>query len=144
MEKVNLRELNKNSVWEILKLNVTKEQMKFVAPNSISISEAHFSDTAWFRGIYLDDTAIGFVMLDLEDKEYYLWRYMIADKFQGKGYGKVALNLVVDYVKTLPEAKELISSYVPGDGTPGEFYIKFGFVETGEIDEGERVIKYKF
>lgn len=141
-EKIILKELNKNSVWEILKLDVHDYQKKFVAPNSISIAQAYFEDTAWFRGIYLGDTAVGFVMLEIdkEKQEYYLWRFMIDKNYQGKGYGKKALELTIDYVKTLPGYKELKSSYVPGEGNAGPFYRNLGFIETGEIDEGEKVI----
>ena len=33
----------------------------------------------------------------------------------------------------------MITSWVPGPGTPGPFYRAYGFLETGEIVDGETV-----
>jgi diamine N-acetyltransferase len=37
-------------------------------------------------------------------------------------------------------ATELLTSYVPEDGGPGEFYRRLGFVPTGELDVNGEVI----
>ena len=53
-------------------MKVKPEQEGLVAPNSVSIAEAHFWPTGWFRAIYADDTPVGFVMIDdhyLADEE---------------------------------------------------------------------------
>ena len=77
-----------------------------------------------------------------EDKsEYYLWRFMIDKYHQGKGYGRQALQLIIDHVRTFPGAQELYLSYVPAEGSPLPFYQKLGFVETGDWDGIERVMK---
>jgi diamine N-acetyltransferase len=66
---------------------------------------------------------------------------MIAEDYQGKGYGFRAMELVINHVRSLPGARELLTSYIPGDGNPSPFYYKLGFEETGEIDDGEKVLK---
>lgn len=38
------------------------------------------------------------------------------------------------------EDREVRLSYFPAEGEPLPFYQKFGFVETGEWDEGEKVM----
>lgn len=143
---IELRELDKSNYRDILKLKVADNQMGFVASNAISLAQALFHSQAWYRGIYQGDTAVGFVMLELDMKkpEYYLWRYMIDEKFQGNGYGLAALKLVIEYVKSLPESTEFILSYVPKEGNPKGFYEKLGFLETGEIEDGEVIMKLKF
>jgi diamine N-acetyltransferase len=53
--------------------------------------------------------------------------------------------LTIEYVKTRPGAKVLLTSCVLGEGSPEEFYLKMGFTPTGEIDEdGEVIMQYKF
>ena len=143
---VTLREITKETVRSIIDLKVAPEQEDFVAPNSVSIAQAHFDDKAWFRAIYADETPVGFVMLfdDSEKPFYYLWRYMIDAKYQGRGYGRLALNLLIDYVKTRPGAKELLVTYVPGEGSPEKFYEKLGFVNTGVEHDGEMEMKLTF
>jgi len=143
--EVSLREITSETVIPICKLSETlsEQQQKMVAPNAVSIAQAHFSDKAWFRAIYADDTPVGFIMLydDSEKAEYFLWRLMIAGPYQGKGYGRKAIDLLIEYVKTRPGASELLTSYVPIEGGPEEFYRKLGFEPTGDVDDGEIVVK---
>lgn len=141
---VGLREITKETVREILKLKVAPSQESFVAPNAVSIAQAYFEDAAWFRAIYADETPIGFVMLydDSAKPEYMLWRFMIDARFQRYGFGRTALELIIAHVKTRPGATALFTSCVPGDGSPCPFYEKIGFVDTGEVDDGEKVLRY--
>jgi diamine N-acetyltransferase len=141
---VALREITADTVRAICALKVAPAQKGYVATNAVSIAQAHFEPRAWFRAVYADDTPVGFVMLhvDPERAEYYLWRFMIAADHQGHGYGKQALDLVVEFVRTQPGATSLGSSFVPGDGGPRDFYIRYGFEETGEVDGGEHVIRF--
>lgn len=143
--RVTLREITGETVTTICKLSDTlpEEQHKMVAPNAMSIAQAHFSEHAWFRAIYADETPIGFVMLwdDSQKADYFLWRFMIAAPHQRKGYGRRAIEQLVEYVKTRPSATELKASYVPMDGGPEEFYHKLGFEETGEVMHGENVVR---
>jgi diamine N-acetyltransferase len=143
MSDVALREVTAETVRQICRLVVAPDQSRFVAPNAVSIAEAHFSPNAWFRAIYAGDEPVGFLMLhdDLAKHEYYLWRLMIADGQQGKGYGRLAMQLLIDEVRTRPGATELKTSYVPGDDGPEGFYRKLGFEPTGEVDEGEVVAR---
>ena len=142
--QITLREITQTTLRAILALSVAPEQAHFVASNAVSIAEAHFApDTAWFRAIYADDIPVGFVMLadDPIKQGYFLWRFMIDARFQGRGFGKQALQLVFDYVRTRPGATTLLTSCVPGKGSPCLFYEKMGFVYTGEEDSGERVMR---
>ena len=141
--RISLRAITQETVNSILDLRVAKEQERFVATNAVSIAQAHFSEAAWFRAIYADETPVGFLMLsDQPDKgEYFLWRFMVDTQHQGKGYGHRALELLIEYVKTRPNAKELFLSHVPGTGSPEGFYRKLGFEHTGEKVGEELVMK---
>lgn len=144
MPTVTLREITKDTVIPICKLAVAANQTQFVAPNSYSIAQAHFEPKSWFRAIYADDQPVGFAQLfiDPEANEYYLWRYMIDGKAQGKGYGRDAMRLLIEHVRSLPGAKKTMTlSFVPGEGNPSPFYSKLGFVETGEWDGDEKIMK---
>ena len=139
---VTLRPITAATVGAVCVLAVHPHQARFVAPNAVSLAQALFEPTAWYRAIYIDETLVGFVMVDDDEanQAYYLWRFMVAGEHQGRGYGRRALELVVEYVRTRPGATELRVSYVPGDGSPRGFYTGFGFVETGEVDEDGEVI----
>ncbi len=141
---ISLRAITKENLRDILNLNVAPEQERFVASNAISIAQAYFArDVAWFRAIYADDTPVGFVMLHDEpaERKYYLWRFMVDHRYQKRGFGARALNQVIEYVRQRPGAHEFLTSVVPGEGSPGSFYEKLGFVYTGDMEDAERVMR---
>ena len=143
--QITLREVTRENLREICKLSVAPDQVLLVANNAFSIAEASFYDDAWYRAIYADETPVGFVMLQ-EDRvkpEYYLWRYMIDQRFQRLGFGRRAITLIVDRVRTHPGATELLLLYVPGDRSPAPFYASLGFEETGVESEGERGMRLR-
>jgi diamine N-acetyltransferase len=141
--EVSLREITADTVREICRLRVAPGQEGFVAPVAESIAEAHFSPLAWFRAVYAGDTPVGFVMLedDPASRQYFLWRLLIDAGHQGKGYGRAAVELLCDHVRTRPGATELLTSWVPGEAGPAGFYGKLGFELTGEVDKDEVVAR---
>jgi len=138
---ISLREVTADTVRAILKLEVSEEQKHFVAPNAVSIAQAYFETKAWFRAIYADETPVGFLMLydDPEEPNYFLWRYMIDAHYQKLGFGKRAMDLLLDYVRNRPGARELTLSCHPGEDGPEPFYRHYGFTRTGNWlgDEAE-------
>ncbi|NNF68300.1 MAG: GNAT family N-acetyltransferase [Acidimicrobiia bacterium] len=136
---ISLQPITDDNLRPIMGLDVSAEQQQFVAPNSISIAEACFADEVWMRGIFAGDTPVGFVLLSerRSTTRYYLWRFMIDHKHQGRGYGRAAMTQAIDYVRTLPNATEMFLSYVPAEGGPRDFYAGLGFVDTGREQDGE-------
>jgi diamine N-acetyltransferase len=140
---VELREVTRDNLGAVLRLAVAEEQRRFVADNATSVAQAHYDDGAWMRAIYLDGEPAGFVLLEErpENAEYGLWRFMVDARFQGRGVGRRAIDLVVERVRGLPGATELWTSVVEGEGGPLGFYLALGFESTGEYDDGELVLR---
>ena len=154
---IRLEKVNGQNVWEILRLRVAEEQSGFVAGNDISIIEAYTAITgngyAFPFGIYEEGTPIGFLMIGFDTDDYWddappiakgnynLWRLMIDKNHQNKGYGKEAVRLALNFIKTFPcgEAEYCWLSYEPENEVASKLYRSFGFVETGEMD-GEELI----
>jgi diamine N-acetyltransferase len=137
--EVSLREVTAGTVRAICRLDVSEEQKHFVAPNAVSIAQAYFEPKAWFRAIYADDTPVGFLMLydDPDKPEYFLWRFMIDERYQKMGFGKRSLDLLIEYVRSRPGADELRLSCHPGEDGPEPFYRKYGFTLTGRMLDNE-------
>jgi len=118
--------------------------------------ESHFEDAAdeprakprmW--SVRDGDQVVGFVMISdgIEQLDedlvgpYYLWRLLIDERFQGRGYGSATIDAVVDYLRGRPGAEVLWTSCAAGDGSPQPFYLKYGFVRTGEVKWGEDLLR---
>ncbi len=143
MSEITLREIVQENLDAVLKLDVAEDQRQFVATNTVSLAQAYVSPKAWPRAIYAGELPVGFVMLsiDREKPEYWVWRFMIGAEHQGKGYGRAAIRAVVEHVRALPRATELLLSFVPEPGNPRPFYESLGFELTGEEDQGEKVMR---
>jgi len=136
-QEIFLREVTKETVCDICTLAPLENQEQFVASNAVSIAQAHFNDGyAWFRAIYADDNPVGFVMLGIDPKEdfCFLWRFMIDGRYQGMGFGRKALELVVETARLNKKLKRIITSYRKGNGNPGGFYKSLGFTEVANVD----------
>ena len=147
--EVTLREITDANRAEVLRLEVSPEQSDFVDGVASSLQEATDTPDAhpWFRAIYADETPVGFVMITdgvpvghpQFEWPYYLWRLLIDGRHQRHGYGTAALDLVVEYVRRRPGAVELVTSAVPGEGSPTTFYERYGFRATGAMLDREHV-----
>ena len=147
--EITLREVTKDTVRQICELSVAEGQRKFVATNAESIAQAHFHPEAWFRAVYADETPVGFVMLEDPtlvsgsdtEEPICLWRFMMDHRYQGLGFGKRTLELLVEHVRERTALDHMLTSCVPGDEGPRNFYLKFGFVPTGEVLDDEIVLR---
>ena len=138
---ITFREIDRNNIWDILKLKVSEEQMHFVATNAVSIAQAKAQPECVPLAIYDGETPVGFTMycLDLEEKEYCIYRLMIDSRYQRKGYGREALQKIIDKIKEDKEHHKILISFEPNNGVAKNLYISMGFVPDGRIIDGELV-----
>ncbi len=143
--RVSLREITSRTVRAVVGLSVSEAQKRFVAPNAVSLSEALFARTAWYRAIYRDEEPVGFVMLSddsliepLPDPpEIVVWRFMVDARHQRQGIGRAAMRLVIEHARQRRIFTTLTLSHVPGDGGPEPLYRSLGFRPTGRVVDGE-------
>jgi diamine N-acetyltransferase len=148
---LSLREITEDSRADVEALAVTEEQSHYVAGVRESLAEAlEFPDAKpWYRAMYVDEEPVGFVMISdgitVDNPDYvgpyYLWRLLVDRRFQGRGYGTAALDLVVEHVRTRPDARVLLTSHVVGPASPVTFYLQYGFHLTGEVHDGEPILE---
>ena len=85
--------------------------------------------------------------IDDDDHEYWIYRMMIDQKHQGKGYGKEAVQLVIADIRTMkePHHQTISLSYEPDNEHAKRIYEKIGFREIdGLVIEGEQVARYVY
>lgn len=150
---IEFRTINQDNYSACLALNPGEANKDFVAPNVNSLAIAYVNKEnnvckPMPFAIYKDDIMIGFIMMsfmgkdqdnDMDEDTYDIWRFMIDEKYQGKGYGRASLVKAVEFIKTFPygPAKKLVLSYAKENKAGSSLYRSVGFIEVGEQYEGE-------
>ena len=146
---IELRPVDDTNREAVLALSVREDQ-PFVAPNDVSLrqfaeTEEEAPGVARPFAIYADEELVGFCMVifdpadEDEEDRYYLWRFMIDQRHQGKGYGQAALDAIIRYFRD-NGADRLYLSTEPENERGLHVYHKAGFKETGVISDGEAVL----
>ncbi len=142
---ITLREITEDNFYQCIDLEVTNEQKNFVAPNVYSIAESKIYPEATIKAIYKDEEIVGFMMFgrnnEKDDTSPWLIRFMIDQRYQGKGYGKAAMNKVLDLMTSKYPNETLCLSTDPDNINAIAFYETFGFENTGLIQHDELVFK---
>ena len=147
---ITLRPIDESNRDAILALSVRDDQ-PFVATNQRSLEQAAETNAkkeavARPFAIYAGEKPIGFTMFAFDeeyedpDDRYWLWRFMIDKDEQGKGYGQLALCEIIRYFRE-HRADMILLSTEPENEIGLHIYHKFGFKETGEMNDDEIVLK---
>jgi histidinol dehydrogenase len=131
----------------VLKLQVAAGQRHLVAPPERSLAQVAYEPRGRALALFDGDTVVGMMLLydarQDEDKpanQLCVWRLMVDARFQQRGYGRLAMQWVVDEARRGGYA-EVGLSHVDKPGHAGGFYEKLGFAYTGEVDDGERKMR---
>lgn len=147
---MNLIDITKNN-WEKVIFLTTREDggisidEEFVASNVYSILESFFNKEWIVKAIENSGELVGFVMYGFSEENnfYEISRFMIDRKYQGKGYGTEALDLIIKEMKIQFDCKEIYVSVVPTNKIAEHIYEKAGFVYTGKILDDEKLYVLK-
>ena len=140
--------------WEsLIDLQVREDQRDFVASNLYSIAESKFGvedEGHWDLfpyGLYVDGKPVGFAMtglnLDHPRRQGLILRLMVDERYQGMGYGREAMQVMVDMFRAEARVKALMISYEPENHVARKLYANFGFIETGEMIDHEVVAELR-
>jgi diamine N-acetyltransferase len=146
--EISIKPVDKNNWEEIAELKVLNSQTEFVASNLYSLAEAAYEESGVPLGIFNGKEAVGFIMyesLAYEGKagEYSIFRFMIAEEHQNKGYGRIALQKTISIISSLSDCKRITICYMPNNSVAKEFYESVGFSEVGLHEHGEILAEIK-
>ena len=143
---ISLRTIDDTNREAVEALRTTPAQERFVSGVTDSMIEATEEPGAHaeYWAIYDDETPIGFVMIadEVDGPEYiahYLWKLLIDERYQGRGYGRATLDLVVALFRARG-VTDMWTSAGQGDGSPLGFYERYGFTQAGEIVFDDEVL----
>jgi diamine N-acetyltransferase len=149
---VELRPIKRDDLLPLLQLSVAEAQKEFIVHNAITLAQAAYEPNASIFGIWVGDEPVGLTtVIDLRGYPYlgeshdpnagYVWRLMIGEAYQRRGFGRDALHRLADWalLKGLPR---LFISTVQTNVGALRLYRSFGFRPTGRMAEGEMELSY--
>ena len=142
---VELRDITKENLEEVLNLSVSEYQEAFVSSTACSLAQAYvYRETAFPFAIYSDNTIVGFIMMGYYEtkKQYTLWKLLIDKNHQNKGYGRDAVKQGILYLKDNFDTGEIYTGVVLGNEKAKHLYRSIGFKETGLIEDNMEEMKY--
>lgn len=140
--EISLKPVDKNNWEDIAELKVSDSQTEFVASNVYSLAEAAYEESGVPLGIFNGKEAVGFIMYESlayegKDGEYSIFRFMIDENHQNKGYGRIALQKSILLISSLSDCRKITICYMPNNSVAKEFYESVGFSEVGLHESGE-------
>jgi diamine N-acetyltransferase len=135
--------------WSVLtELKVNDDQEKFVFSNVAILAKAFAfrNDNSRVFAIYNEDIPIGMLMQRDFIKDGILAclldQFMIAEQYQGKGFGKSAMQLWLSMVEKEEKYDSIILCYKEGNVASRNLYLKLGFHHTGVVYDDEIIMEY--
>ena len=144
---VSLRPITDANREAVEALAVTPDQGRFVSGVRESILEAadELDAHALYWAIYSEETPLGFVMIadEVGSPDYiahYLWKLLIDERHQRRGFGTATLDLIVRYFRNRGVGA-MWTSAGHGEGSPVTFYERYGFKRTGDRHAEEILLR---
>ncbi len=140
---ISLRPITRDNIAEVCRLRVAEDQEEFVSRNVSSIAEAYVEPTFRPLALYAGDDLVGFTMYGQDESTGRWWviRLMIDRPQQGKGFGRQAMEALIPLMIEREGMDQIFTSYVPGNEGAAHLYRSLGFIDTGEMDEGEHLMR---
>lgn len=148
--EIEIKEINKSNIDEVLKLKVKIEQRDFIESVADCIKEAKTRKCWRIVAVYHNEDVIGFCMYGffweyLPFGRVWLDRIIIDENYQNKGYGKITTLKMLDRLKQEYHRNKVYLSVYEANLNAIKLYQKIGFKFINELDvNGEKVMVYNF
>lgn len=143
---VRLVSVDKGNWMKVLNLKVRADQKGFVAENSMSLAQAYIFPECVPLAIIDGDEPVGFCMYTIDDADlsYWILRLMVDETRQSMGYGRRAMELLLERIME-DRARHIIHlSFEPENSLARALYESMGFVSDNRIEGGEEVYKLTY
>ena len=137
---MRLISVTEDNWMDVASLSVKEEQKKYVAP-AIGILARGYVYRDCNAKIYAfenDGVIVGTALVrEFTDEPlgYDLQQFMIDEKYQGKGYGSRALELILDELRKEGRYDHVELCGKKADAEASRLYGKHGFADSGYVDE---------
>ncbi|MGR6010119.1 GNAT family N-acetyltransferase [Bacillus cereus] len=141
---LHICEVTEKNWRSVAALNVAKDQQQFIESNAFSLAESLYEGNGTSVGLYDGETLVGLMQcmdgIGKNVKSVWLDRFMIDQRYQGKGYAKRFLRLLIQFLQNKFECKTIYLSLHPDNKPAMGLYESFGFRLNGDIDDEGPVV----
>ena len=139
---VTLRPITRDNLRAVLRLRKHPSQEGFAPDNAASIAVAYVEPTFVPLVVYAGEEPVGFVMYGPHPDTGAWWvlRLMIDREQQGRGYGRAAMEALIELMAERVGCAEIVTSCVPSNTVAAGLYASLGFRPTGEIEDDEPLV----
>jgi diamine N-acetyltransferase len=140
---MELRDVNADNWPDVVRIEPREDQQRFVASVAFYLNLCHYGEDWRPLALYREGEPIGFAMwaFDTEEESYWIGGLVIGAEHQGKGYGRAAMEAMLDHLAAQPGYREAALSCDPENTVARRLYASLGFVETGERVDDELVAR---
>ena len=143
---ITLRNIDYDNFRKIIELKVHENQLDFLTSNAVSIAQSKVQPECIPLAIYNDEKAIGFAMygIDRRDGQYWIYRFMIDKKYQTKGLGKAALQLLINQIQKDKTYNKILLGVRKESIIAIRLYHSLGFEFSGKIFGKEHIMELSY
>lgn len=140
------KDITVDNFWDVIELSVAKEQVDFVTSNAVSIAQSKVQPECIPLAVYDDEILLGFVMycIDQDDGEYWIYRMMLDEKYQSKGYGKFTLQKLLEIIKLDKTRSKVFLGVHKESSYAVKLYESFGFHFNGQVFGSEHIMRLDY
>ena len=152
MNELTFQEVTRENWQAALGLAVLPEQQRFVADvvpiAAIALAKSYIrpGGLVWTPyAFYAEAEMVGFTELAYEPgslEDYWIFHFFIDHHYQGRGYGKQAMRLFIQFIREQhPQCQVLKLTVNPENTRAQHLYTGLGFQATGEVFFDETVYR---
>lgn len=141
--EVTLHRITSANFRDTVAVRARRDQSRWVGPVERYLTLCTYGGVWSPLAIVAGGEVVGFAMWarDPADGSYWIGGFQIDRRRQGQGLGRPALDAIIALLRTKPGCRQIALGFDPDNSVARRLYARAGFVETGEIDDGEYIAR---
>ena len=138
---IRIKAVDEQNILDVCRLKAKQDEISMVENysfcNALSVAEANYHSEMYPNAIYNNNVLIGFFMYKRTENQAdtaVIYRFMVDDRFQGKGLEEKALEYVLRGLK-IQGVKKVIFLITGANENVKQLCLSLGFHFTGKQDK---------
>jgi len=138
-ERIRLLPVHRGNWEAISSLEVDGGQSRLLPTNTYALLQAHYEGQTPYA-VYYGTQPVGLIIVAEASGVYWVSHIMIARDHQQRGVGHLALEQLLETLRTRPHATEVRTSVANANAVAEHFFTTLGFERSGYQDNKEFIM----